>query len=100
MVLDQIVERHEGALGAVLVDRLLDQVAADDVGQIAGGEQQVHRLVVVLGVAARGLVDQVDIGFLAGHFLDRVELRGVAAGAIALVRAANACGSSARAAPR
>ena len=74
MLGDQIAQRQEGALGAVLVDRVLDPVAADDVGQVALRQKQVHRLVVVGGVAARGGVLEVDAGHLARRLLDRVIL--------------------------
>ena len=70
--LDQVVQRHEGALGPELVDGLLDRGAANDVGQVALRNQQVHGLAAVGAVLAGSRVGQTDVGQLASHLLGRV----------------------------
>ena len=84
VLFDQLVERKKGSFRTVLVDRLLDQIAADDIRQISLRQEQVHRLVVVLGVLPGGRVLQMDIGQLARFFLDWIDLARVPPDPIAL----------------
>ena len=60
MFCDQLVERQERTLGAVLVHEIADCAATEDVGNVARRDQQVMRFTAVGGVGADGGVDKVN----------------------------------------
>ena len=69
VLVDQLVQRLQRTFHAAADELVLQAIAADDVGQLAGGHQQVVLLAAVGRHLARG-IDQLDVGEagqLLGH---------------------------------